>query len=181
MSLEKQKTPTICRRTESFIIGVGKTVCWINVVLVAVILVQVILRYAFRVSFVALEELQWYLFGVLIMTGLSFDVTLNRHIRLDLLHRNFSTRRKEIVEFLGIFFLLLPMVIIIFVHSLDFVASSYRVNEASESPLGLPYRWLFKAVIPLSISLLGISALSRLIRAAAFIFTSRKAGNGDAN
>ena len=139
------------------------------------------MRYAFRVSVVALEELQWHLYGALIMLGLSYCVTVNRHIRLDLLHRDFSSRRKEIVEFLGIFFLLLPMAVIIFVHSVDFVASSYRVNETSDSPLGLPYRWLFKAVIPLTMFLLGISAISRLIRAAAFIFTSRKAGNSDAN
>lgn len=181
MNPEKEKTPTICGRMDSFIIGLGKSVCWLNVVLAAVILVQVTMRYAFRVSFVALEELQWHLYGALIMLGLSYCVTVDRHIRLDLLHRNFSTRRKEIVESLGILFLLLPLVVIIFIHGLDFVASSYRVNETSHSPLGLPYRWLFKAVIPLTMFLLGISALSRLIRAAAFIFTRKEAGNSDAN
>lgn len=176
-----QKAPSICRRTDAFIAGVGKMVGWLNVVLVAAILVQVILRYALRVNIVALEEFQWHLFGVLIMLGLSYDVIVDGHIRLDLLHSRFSTRRKEIAESLGIVFLLLPMIVIIFLHGLDFVASSYRVSETSDSPLGLPYRWLFKGVIPLSMVFLGMAAFSRLIRAIAFILTSRKAGSSDAN
>jgi TRAP-type mannitol/chloroaromatic compound transport system permease small subunit len=181
MDPKKDEPPSICKRIEAFITSMGKAVCWLNVVLAGVIIVQVTLRYVFRINFVALEEFQWYLYGVLIMLGLSFGVTTDRHIRLDLLHRNFSGRRKEMVEALGILFLLLPMAMIVFIHGLDFTASSYRVNEASDSPLGLPYRWLFKAVIPLSMFLLSASALSRLIRATAFLFAGRKAEKGNAH
>ena len=42
---------------------------------------------------------------------------------------------------------------------------SFRLNESSESPAGLPYRWLIKAVIPISFGLLFMAALARLLRA----------------
>jgi TRAP-type mannitol/chloroaromatic compound transport system permease small subunit len=180
MELQQHTTPAICRRLDNFITRIGKTVCWLNVLLVIVILVQVTLRYGLGVSVVALEELQWHLYGLLIMFGLSYDVIVDGHIRLDLLHSRFSRRKKETIEFLGILFLLFPMTIIIFLHGLDFVAGSYRVGETSESPLGLPYRWIFKGVIPVSMFLLGVAAFTRMIRAAAFVITARKTGNTDA-
>ena len=74
-----------------------------------------------------------------------------------------SDRTKRIVEILGIVFLLFPFIWIVFHHSLDFVAESWRINERSDAPLGLPWRWAIKAVIPISFALLGLAALSRLI------------------
>lgn len=174
MNFKYDKMPFICQRIDAFTVGLGNTVCWLNVFLVLVILVQVTLRYVAGISVVALEELQWHLYGLLIMFGLSFNLTTDRHIRLDLVHRKLSPRKKEIIEFWGILFLLLPMVIIFFYHGLDFAAGSYRVGETSGSPLGLPCRWLIKGIIPLSMVLLGMAAVSRLIRAAAFLFYNRK-------
>ena len=73
------------------------------------------------------------------------------------------------VEIFGILFLLLPMIIVIFFHSLGFVSDSWRVNERSDAPMGLCCRWAFKAFIPIGIGLLGVAALSRLIRAFVFL------------
>jgi TRAP-type mannitol/chloroaromatic compound transport system permease small subunit len=148
---------------------VGHTAAWLNVVLILVIITQVILRYVFHRGFVALEELQWHLYAIMIMFGLSYGIVSNSHIRLDLFHRNFSPRKKEIVELLGLLLLLMPLVVILFLHSLDFVATSYRIGERSDSPLGLPYRWIIKSIIPISMSLLAVAALSRIVRASLFL------------
>ena len=181
MAPEKQWVPKVCKWIDGFVTWVGKKLAWLNVVLVLAIIVQVTLRYGLGINIVALEEMQWHLYGLLIMFGIAYDIPVNKHIRLDLLHRKFPDRARAVVEFLGILFLLLPMVTVIFIHSLSFVASSYRVNETSDSPLGLPYRWAFKSVIPASISLVALAAISRLIRSAAFAFGGRKVvrrGNG---
>jgi TRAP-type mannitol/chloroaromatic compound transport system permease small subunit len=62
------------------------------------------------------------------------------------------------------------MVVVLFVHGLDFVATSIRINEASDSPLGLPYRWIIKSFVPISMFLLGLAAISRVIRGLSNIF-----------
>ena len=167
METRPTSPPRLSAFLDRLIRRIGAAVAWLNAALVLVILVQVVLRYVFGKGMVSLEELQWHIYAVCIMIGVSYGVTVDAHIRLDVLYRNFSPRRKEWVEILGILFLLMPLLVILFLHGLDFVHSSYLLNERSDSPLGLPYRWLIKSVIPLSMALLGLAALSRLVRAVA--------------
>jgi TRAP-type mannitol/chloroaromatic compound transport system permease small subunit len=172
-------TPRICVALDAFIQSVGHMISWLNVVLIVVILVQVILRYGFGKGMVAIEELQWHLYAILILIGLSYGLVMDVHIRMDVFRRNFSRKTQEWVELLGILFLLLPMIIVLFFHGIDFVETSWHVGERSDSPLGLPYRWAIKSMIPLSMFLLVIAALSRMIRALAVIFgrsSGRQAG-----
>ena len=75
-------------------------------------------------------------------------------------------------EVCGTLFLLLPFVIAVLYHSYEFFIDSWRHNERSAAPLGLPWRWAIKAVIPLSFGALGLAALSRMIRSLTAIFSS---------
>ncbi len=166
--------PKFSMTLDRFIAGVGEAAAWVNVVLVAVIIAQVILRYVFSSGLVRLEELQWHLYAVGIMIGLSYCATRDTHIRLDLMHHRFPQRRKEIVDLLGTVFLLLPMVIIVLMHSWPFVAESFRLMEASDSVVGLPYRWIVKSFLLTGFGLLGLAGVSRLIRAVAFLIMGSK-------
>lgn len=141
-------------------LGIG----WCYVLLVLVIILQVVLRKGFSHGLIALEELQWHLYAIGVMFGLSLAQTSDAHIRVDLFHSGFRTRTKRIIEILGILLLLLPFITVIFIHSLDFVADSWRINESSSAPSGLPWRWLIKGAIPLSMALLALAVLSRLYR-----------------
>ncbi|SVD18828.1 uncharacterized protein METZ01_LOCUS371682, partial [marine metagenome] len=44
-----------------------------------------------------------------------------------------------------------------------------RLGERSDSPVGLPYRFIIKAFIPIGFGLLGLAGLSRMIRASLFL------------
>ncbi len=68
------------------------------------------------------------------------------------------------VEIAGILVLLLPFVVIVIIYGWEFFVSSWARHERSLAPMGLPYRWAIKAVIPLSFILFGLAALTRLIR-----------------
>lgn len=160
---------------DALIHRIGHLVAWANVVLIGVILVQVTLRYGFHHGLVPLEELQWHLYALAAMFGLSYGLSADSHIRVDILHQHFPPRLQAAVEILGILCLLLPFAGVILHHSLDWLADSYRLNEASENPTGLPYRWLIKSVVPVSFGLLILAALARLLRA-----THRLLGKEDA-
>ncbi|MDA7946921.1 MAG: TRAP transporter small permease subunit [Hyphomicrobiaceae bacterium] len=158
---------------DRFILGIGSILSWGAVILIAVIILQVVLRYGFRHGLVVLEEAQWHLYAIGVMFGLSFAQVKDSHIRVDILHMRLSERTQRIVEILGILFLLLPFCWVVFDNSLDFLADSWRVNESSDAPLGLCCRWGIKSVIPISIALLALAAISRLIHDfAALIGTS---------
>jgi TRAP-type mannitol/chloroaromatic compound transport system permease small subunit len=175
MKPQAEKNPGWCQTLDTFVLRVGRVTAWLNVLLMLIIILQVVLRYAFSEGMVWLEELQWHLYAVCIMFGISFALAEDVHIRLDILHQRFSPRTKEWVDFLGMLFLVLPLAAILFWYGVDFTSSALRVGESSPSPLGLPYRWIIKAAFPVSMFLLFTAAFSRMLRAAVFIFGKRQA------
>jgi|TARA_B100000586_G_scaffold131459_1_gene95051 TRAP-type mannitol/chloroaromatic compound transport system permease small subunit len=169
MSIDTNRIPKFCQKIDNFIRRTGEAASWINGILILVIILQVVLRYVFGVGMVILEELQWHLYAVGIMLGLSYCLVMDTHIRLDIAHEKFSPRTQEIIELLGTIFLLLPIIIIILIHSWPFLEESIRINERSDSPVGLPFRWIIKTFLPLGFSLLGLAAISRMIRSIHFL------------
>ena len=161
---EKQALVKFSDKLDAIIQGIGHFVMWTNGILVIVIILQVVLRYGFSHGLVVLEELQWHLYALGIMFGTSYAITLNSHIRVDIIHARLSDKWKNRWDLFGIIFLLLPFVIIIFHQSLDFVYEAWRVNERSDAPMGLPWRWAIKAVIPISFGLLIVATVSRAVR-----------------
>ena len=149
---------------DAFIRKIGHGIAWVYVLLVLVIITQVTLRKGFSSGLIVLEELQWHLYAIGVMFGISYAQVNNAHIRVDLFYGGFRQKTKYIIEIIGIICLILPFVYIVFMHSLDFLADSWRINESSSSPSGLPWRWAIKAVIPVSFGLLGLAVISRLIR-----------------
>ncbi len=142
----------------------GKVISWCYLLLVAAIIIQVILRKGFAHGFIALEELQWHLYAIGILFGLSYAQIHNSHIRVDILHQQFSVKTKARIEIAGLLFLAFPFLLTLFWHSLPFVYDAWRINETSASPSGLPFRWLIKSVIPASMLLLMMAMFSTLLK-----------------
>ena len=154
---------------DAVIRGIGHVIMWTNLVLIAVIILQVILRYGFGRGLVILEELQWHLYALGIMFGASYALMLDSHIRVDIVHARLSEKWRYRWDLFGIIFLLLPFAIVIFHQSLDFMQESWRVNERSDAPLGLPWRWAIKSVIPISFGLLIAATVGRAVRIIAIL------------
>lgn len=163
------KHPKICTALDGIVDRIGRFFAWFNVALIAVIIIQVILRYVFNRGVVILEELQFHLYGIMLILAISYTLVHDGHIRLDLFHARFKKRNKEKVEIFGIIFLLAPMIAIIFFHSLGFLADSWHVSERSDAPMGLCCRWAFKTFIPIGFILMGMAAASRVIKAFAYL------------
>lgn len=149
---------------DKIIRGIGHTMMWANGILIIIIILNVVLRYGFGSGQVSLEELQWHLYAIGIMFGISYAATLDSHIRVDIVHASLSKKWQQRWDLFGIFFLLLPFALMVFHQSLDFVYESWRVSERSDAPTGLPFRWLIKGVIPTSFFLLILAVISRTIQ-----------------
>ena len=149
---------------DAVIRSIGHFIMWTNIILIVVIILQVVLRYGFGKGLVVLEELQWHLYALGIMFGASYAMMMDSHIRVDIIHARLSQKWRNRWDLFGIVFLLLPFAIVIFHQSLDFVYESWRVNERSDAPLGLPWRWAIKGVIPVSFALLIAATVARAAR-----------------
>jgi TRAP-type mannitol/chloroaromatic compound transport system permease small subunit len=161
---------------DSFLERIGSAVCWLNSILVVNIVVQVILRYVLGEGKIWLEEFEWHFYGVLLLVGLSYCLVSDTHVRLDVFYRKFSLVKKEYVDLFGMIFLVLPLFGVLFFHGLGFLATSWSVNESSPHPLGLPYWWIIKSFIPLTMFLVVLAALSRIIRAMVIISKVKNEG-----
>lgn len=165
MNKETTETPVrFCDAADGLIRRIGHVAMWANCLVIALIILQVILRYGFGHGLVILEELQWHFYAVAFMVGLSYAVVSDSHVGMDLVYQRLSVRRQCWLDIFGILFLLFPFAIIICYQSLDFVHESWRLNERSVAPQGLPCRWAIKSVVPFSFGLLALASISRLIR-----------------
>lgn len=162
--IKMQRPVPIADAIDRFVTKVSHSMAWVYVLLVLVIITQVFLRKGFANGQIWLEELEWHLYAIGVMFGLAYAQINNAHVRVDLFYTNFSRRTKHIIDIIGILFFVFPFIYIVFIHSLDFVADAWRTSETSESPSGLPFRWLIKAVIPTSMLFFALSSISRLIR-----------------
>ena len=145
---------------------IAETTAWLNVVLIVVILTQVVMRYGFNRGMVPLEELMWHLYAIAFMFGMAYSITNDSHIRVDIVHMALPKRAQHVFEILGILLLLMPFLWILFHHSIGWAIEAFRVNESSQNPTGLPYRWIIKSVVPITAVLMFMAALARLIQEA---------------
>ncbi|MGA1191359.1 MAG: TRAP transporter small permease subunit [Bdellovibrionota bacterium] len=90
---------------------------------------QVISRYIFNVSSIALQELQWHLFGVIITLSLAHALQLNHHVRVDILSNRFSSRMRQAVHVVGFSFLI-PLALTLAYFGIEdvLVARSYPTS-----------------------------------------------------
>ena len=151
----------------SFLTSIVTTIttktAWINMLVMFTILIQVTLRYGFHAGEAWVDEFIWHLYAFF-MFGLSYAITTDSHIRVDIVHMKFTKKKQRIIEVLGIVFLIMPFTIIIFDHSVGWVHHSFMANEFSENTTGLPYRWVVKSLLPISLVLIFIASLSELIK-----------------
>ena len=170
-------------KVDSAVSKLGEWISWVWPLLMAIIMTNVVMRYLFGEGRIEFEELQWHLYAVGFLGAMSFCYTEDAHVRVDVLHEGFPLKAKAWVELFGISILLLPFISLIIYYGLPFVVDAWESHEKSGSPGGLPYRWVIKAVLPVTLVLLGVAAVSRLSRVFCFLFLqgpSPKTGNHSA-
>ena len=149
-------------------------VSWVWIALLAVIVLNVTMRYVFGEGRIEFEEIQWHLYAVGFLIGLSACFDTDDHIRVDLLHGRLRPRTRAWIELYGLLLLFVPFVLMVLVYSVPFVAYAYATQEVSDSAGGLPYRWLIKAVLPVAFLLLIVAGFGRVLRLGAFLFGAPK-------
>jgi len=159
---------------DKFIHVTARIFCWCYGLLIIAILTNVVLRYGFSNGLIVFEEIQWHLYAIGMMFGLSFAEITNSQVRVDIVADRLKRRTVRKWEIIGAVLFVLPFIFVVLINSVDYVMDSYRVNEGSNSPLGLPYRWAIKAVIPLSFILLAIAVISRLMHNIDALVTGRE-------
>jgi TRAP-type mannitol/chloroaromatic compound transport system permease small subunit len=149
---------------------------WLLFAMVGAICLDVITRkFNLRVPYfdsTKLQELEWHLHGILFLACLGYGYIRNAHVRIDVASAYFNYRARAWVELFGCVLLAIPFCVAIIYIGVGFFYQAYVLGESSESPTGLPYRWIIKAAIPIGMILLLASVVSTALRQATFLFGS---------
>ncbi|MDT8281328.1 MAG: TRAP transporter small permease subunit [Gammaproteobacteria bacterium] len=159
---------------ETFIDWSGRTVSWLNLLLVLVTFIVVVLRYAFDDGSIALQETTTYLHASVFLVGMAYTMQQNKHVRVDIFYTRFSTRTKAWVDLFGAAFLLLPFMLFISWISWSYIIDSWSVFEGSREAGGLPGVFLLKSLILVMTFLLSLQTLAQMARNIQTILDSRQ-------
>ena len=149
---------------------------WLTLFMVLVTFLVVVLRYVFDLGFIWLQETVTWMHAAVFMLGAAYTLLGDEHVRVDVFYREFSARRKAIVDSAGVLLFLLPLCIFMIWSAWDFVAASWTIKEASRESGGLPYPMvpLLKSILLVMPSMLALQGLSLLLKSVA---TLRRSGS----
>ena len=111
----------------------------------------------------ALIETQWYLFSIVFLLGAAYTLRRNDHVRVDVLYSRWNPRQQARANLAGTLLFLLPFSTLMLWFSWQWVLASWRIQEQSPDPGGLP-RYPIKTVILLSFITLIFQGISEAIK-----------------
>jgi len=147
---------------------VGRWVAWLVLAAVLISAANASVRKAFNTSSNAYLEIQWYLFAAVFLLAAGYTMLRQGHVKIDVISGRFSKRTQIWIDIIGLAFFVLPLVFTVIQLSWPLVVRSYVMNEYSSNAGGL-IRWPVFALLPLGFLLLGIQAISELIKRIAFL------------
>jgi len=142
----------------------GRSVAWLALLLVLVTFGVVVLRYAFDIGSIALQESILYLHASIFLLGAAYTLKIDGHVRVDIFYRHLSPRAQAWVDLFGALLLLLPVCGFLLWVSWDYAAVAWSLHEGSRETGGLPYVYLLKTLMPVSALLLILQGVSQALR-----------------
>ena len=153
---------------------IGRAAAWLIVPILVLVLVGVTLSalkvgtilewerdvflFGSKLTLASLGDLQWHLFGIMLMLTMAGALVTNNHVRVDFIRQHMSDRLKRIVDLAGHIVFLLPLAVVVVWHGYDFTTRSFAMGEGSNYD-GLYDRFVLKASIPIGFSLLLLAGL----------------------
>jgi len=154
---------------DSISVRLGKASSWLTLFMVLVTFVVVVMRYVFDMGLIWLQESVVWMHAFVFMVGAAYTLQQEEHVRVDIFYRDMSPKRRAWVDILGVILFLLPLCAFLAWTAFDFVAMSWRLEEASRESGGLPYPLIpllksILVVMPIAVALQGLSLLTSSLK-----------------
>lgn len=137
--------------------------------------VVVVLRYGFNLGWIAMQESIMYMHAAVFLLGSAFTYQQNGHVRVDVFYRNFSARRKTVVDLLGCLIFMLPVSIYILVTCWPYVHESWELLEGSREPGGLAFLYILKSFLLIFAITMVLQSISEILKHSVKLFIKEKA------
>lgn len=156
----------LINKLERFIDWTGRSVSWLTLLMVIITFIVVVLRYAFDIGWIALQESVTYLHAMVFLIGASWAMQQEAHVRVDIFYSRMTARNRALVDLIGSILMLLPVMLFITWVSWEYVIDSWDVLEGSREAGGLPAVFLLKTLILVMSAMLIMQGLVQIVRSA---------------
>jgi len=153
--------------------AIGRAALWCCLYAVLAEFAVVLLRYAFGIGSIKLQESVIYAHAGLFMLAAAWTLQVGRHVRVDVFYAQARPRTRALVDLLGALLFLLPFAAAVAALSLPYVERSWAILERSREASGLPFVYLLKTLIPIFALLIGLQGIAQALRAALVLAGSR--------
>ncbi|NMM43990.1 TRAP transporter small permease subunit [Rhodospirillaceae bacterium KN72] len=151
-------------RIEAAVDCAGRVAQWLVPLFVMLAFAGTILRHAFGLGSVFLQESVLYLHATAFLIGAAVALLADRHVRVDIFYRDASPRRKAIVDMIGGIAALLPFCAVVAYTALPYAVRSWAILEQSRETTGVPLVFLLKSLIVGYAVILWLQGLASTIR-----------------
>jgi TRAP-type mannitol/chloroaromatic compound transport system permease small subunit len=143
----------------------GRTLSWLTMLMVVLVVAIVVGRYFLGLGSIALQESVTYLHAMVFMLGLAFTLKRGGHVRVDIFYRNYSVRRRALVDLIGGILFLVPFCLFVFISCWDYVLASWAIAEGSSENDGIAAVYLLKTLMLIMPVTLLLQAIAELLKA----------------
>jgi len=150
---------------DNFADWVGQVLAWLVLVLVFVVVMESIRRYAFNAPSIWAYDVSYMLYGTIFMLGAAVTLRFRGHIRTDLFFANWSPRTQAAVDLTFYIVLFFPGMLFFLIAGYEQAARSFAISERAAASFWRPILWPYRAVIPLTALLVLIQGVSEVIKA----------------
>lgn len=154
----------VVRGVEAVNLWVGRVVSLLALGTVLACFATVYLRYALNINFTWLQETYLWQHALVIVLGAAYTMMTGGFVRVDIFYGRMPPRRRAIVDLAGTMLLLLPFLYVLWAAFTTFFLNSFRVDEGSPNPGGLPNWWLLKLAMLGFIVLVALQGLALMAR-----------------
>lgn len=142
---------------------IGEIISWFTLLMVLITVLVVVLRYGFNIGFIWMQESVRFMYAAVFLLCGGYTLLKDKHVRVDVLYLNLSTKNKAIIDLFGSIFLLLPVCFVIFYYSWSYVINSWEQMEGSIEERGLHLVFLMKTFIWAFAILVSLQSISIII------------------
>ena len=164
----------VINRLEQLVETLGAVARCCVLLLVLLVSFNVLIRYAFDISPVSLQELEWFLISPIAMLGIAYTLKHRADVRVDFIYEKLQARTRAAIDlFSGLATCLLGLFLAWVCWR--YMLQSYQTGEGSPDPGGLPHRFLLKAFLPLGFALFALQGIADTLRAVSGLLSAKPA------
>ena len=159
---------------ERAIVRTGEAVAWLTLFMAIVTCLVAVLRYGLALGWIWLQETITWMHAAVFLLAAGYTLARDEHVRVDIFYRDMSPKRQAVVDLSGCALFLLPLSVGLLLGSLEYVQTSWLIQESSREAGGLiyPFPSLLKTLLPVTGGIMALQAMVICVRAAAELLGS---------